>query len=139
MEARKEDLFKTKKSYSNTISFLKKFFTFLQENGVEILEESFFDEDRTEIATKFLEKVESSYVTKGHMHKIKKTVEDFVKYCVEEHSLITYDELRKENANKMLQVLSVKFKALPKALPRQKVLSHLFNPNFSCSPVHLNF
>ena len=138
MEARKEDLFNSK-NQKHKFSSLRKFFTFLKENGVETVEESFFDEDRTEIATKFLEMIKSCEMSSSHRSEIKKTAKEFVKYCVEEHSLISYDELRKENANKMLQVLSVKFKALSKALPRQKVLSHLFNPNFSCSPVHLNF
>ena len=103
--ARKEDLFK-KKLQSQSFSSLRKFFTFLKENGVETLEESFFDEDKTELATKFLEEAESWKLTKTHTRKISRMARDFVKYCAEEHALISHDKVRKENANKMVQVLS---------------------------------
>ena len=106
MEARKEDLFNIKRTQGDRFSLLRKFFTFLKKNGVKTLEESFFDEDRTQLATKFLEEISASKSSKSNSCKIKKMAKEFVIYCAEEHALISYDHVRKENANKMIQVLS---------------------------------
>ena len=103
-EARK-DLFSSKKSLKDNFSLLRKFFTFLKENGVETMEESFFDEDRTQLAIKYVQEIQSWKVSKAYFCRIRRMARDFAKYCVEEHSLISYDQVRKENANKMLQVL----------------------------------
>ena len=105
VEAKKEDLFKGKKYYKDNLSLLRKFFNFLKENGVETLEESFFDEDKSELATKFLEEV-GSLEKRSYFRSIKRLAREFVKYCVEEHVLISYDNVRKENANKMLGIFS---------------------------------
>ena len=105
-EARKEDLFKNEKILKDNTCLLRRFFTFLEESGVEKLEESFFDEDKSDLATKFLEEVESWGISRNYFTDIKRLAREFVKYCVEEHALISYDNVRKENADKMLQILS---------------------------------
>ena len=106
IEAREKDLFRSKQIGNTNVSLLKKFFVFLKENEVECLEESFFDENKSELATKFLEETRSWEISKGRVNGCKRMTREFLRYCSQEHLLICYDQVRKENASRILQILS---------------------------------
>ena len=99
-EARKEDLFSNKQQERDNFSVLRKFFVFLKKNGVEKLEESFFDEDRSELLKKMNEELKSTELSKDSVSAIERMATKFLKYCRDEHVPIINDEERLEHARK---------------------------------------
>ena len=82
-----------KNNISRASNMISKFFSLLKEEGVERLDERFFDEDNSELLQKYAEEIGSWQIKPSTRAFYSRVVMNFFEYCLEVSSLQTRERL----------------------------------------------